>query len=411
MFDIFKRSSGLTLFTTIFLILYCTYYLPIDGFGGFGPNKFILVVSIIFVMLLYSFKMSKAVIIGTIYLLIQYSVASFHPESFRWSTLFFSAMLVFSYAAFYNFIFVERVFTIDHFIRLCKWIMMAYFIVCIIQQMLIIAGINNLLFINLYPLGRGIGCNSLCREPSTFGRFMLVFYYAYVKCQEYKRDEGPFTLSELFSGEHKWVTIRFLWMMLTMGSGTAFFCLILFALYFVRKHNWYYIIPTLIGCYILIQNSGIEALDRATNTIEATATLDKDVVRETDSSAAARITPLLNTITADFTKSETWLGYGIDAGISNKANRTIFHDYGFIFYIVTLLLCFTCVYNFWSLGTIFMFAGVSGTAGINIQYAWALMMVMTCVKYFYENRYNHEIYEDEEDDEENNYTNENTFTL
>ena len=355
--------------------------------------------------------MSKALIIGFFYLLIQYTVASFHPESFRWSTLIFSAILVFSYAAFYNLINIEKVFTINRFIKICKWIMMAYFIVCIIQQMLIIAGINNLLFINLYPLGRGIGCNSLCREPSTFGRFMLVFYYAYVKCQEYKRDEGPFTLSELFSGEHKWITIRFLWMMLTMGSGTAYFCLILFALYFVRKHNWYYIIPTLIGCYILIQNSGIEALDRATNTIEATATLDKDVVRETDSSAAARITPLLNTITADFTKSETWLGYGIDAGISNKANRTIFHDYGFIFYIVTLLLCFTCVYNFWSLGTIFMFAGVSGTAGINIQYAWALMMVMTCVKYFYENRYNHEIYEDEEDDEENNYTNENTFTL
>ena len=98
---------------------------------------------------------------------------------------------------------------------------------------------------------------------------MLVFYYAYVKCQEYQRDEGPFTLSELFSGEHKWVTIRFLWMMLTMGSGTAFVCLIFFALYFVRKDNWYYIIPVLIVCYALLQNSGIEALDRATNTIEA----------------------------------------------------------------------------------------------------------------------------------------------
>ena len=406
MFDIFKRSSGLTLFTTIFLILYCTYYLPIDGFGGFGPNKFILVVSIIIVMLLYSFKMSKAVIIGTIYLLIQYSVASFHPESFRWSTLIFSAMMVYSYAAFYNFIFIEKVFTIDHFIRLCKWIMMAYFIVCIVQQVLIIIGINNILIINLYPLDRGLGCNSLCREPSTFGRFMLVFYYAYVKCQEYKRDEGPFTLSELFSGEHKWVTIRFLWMMLTMGSGTAFFCLILFALYFVRKHNWYYIIPILIGCYILIQNSGIEALDRATNTIEATATLDKETVQETDGSASARITPILNSIKADFSKSETWLGYGIDAGISNKANRTIFHDYGFIFYIVTLLLCFTCAYNFWSLGCVFMFAGVGGGAGNNIQYLWALMMVMTCVKYFYKNRYNPEIYEEDEDENSSNTTSE-----
>ena len=406
MFDIFKRSSGLTLFTTIFLILYCTYYLPIDGFGGFGPNKFMLVVSIILVMLLYSFKMSKAVIIGTIYLLIQYSVASFHPESFRWSTLIFSAMMVYSYAAFYNFIFIEKVFTIDHFIRLCKWIMMAYFIVCIVQQVLIIIGINNVLIINLYPLDRGLGCNSLCREPSTFGRFMLVFYYAYVKCQEYKRDEGPFTLSELFSGEHKWITIRFLWMMLTMGSGTAYFCLILFALYFVRKHNWYYIIPTLIGCYLLIQNSGIEALDRATNTIEATATLDKETVQETDGSASARITPMLNTINADYSKSETWLGYGIDSGIKDKNNRTLFHDYGFIFYIVTLFLSFTCAYNFWSLGCVFMFAGVGGGAGNNIQYLWALMMVMTCVKYFYKNRYNPEIYEEDEDENSSNTTSE-----
>ena len=89
MLDIFKKSKGITLFTTVFLILYCTYYLPIDGFGGFGPNKFILAISVILTMLLYSFKMSKAVIIGTIYLLIQYSVASFHPESFRWSTLLF----------------------------------------------------------------------------------------------------------------------------------------------------------------------------------------------------------------------------------------------------------------------------------------------------------------------------------
>lgn len=399
MFDIFKRNSGLTLFTTIFLILYCTYYLPIDGFGGFGPNKFMLVVSIILVMLLYSFKMSKAVIIGTIYLLIQYSVASFHPESFRWSTLIFSAMMVYSYAAFYNFIFIEKVFTIDHFIRLCKWIMMAYFIVCIVQQVLIIIGINNVLIINLYPLDRGLGCNSLCREPSTFGRFMLVFYYAYVKCQEYKRDEGPFTLRELFSGEHKWITIRFLWMMLTMGSGTAFVCLILFSLYFVRKYNWYYIIPALAVCYILIQNSGIEALDRATNTIEATATLDKKTVQETDRSASARIAPLLNTLNADYSKSETWLGYGIDAGIQDKANRTLFHDYGFIFYIITLIFTFTCAYNFWSLGTLFMFAGVGGSFGGNIQYAWALAMVMTCVRYFYENRYNPEIYEEEEEEE------------
>lgn len=401
MFDIFKRNSGLTLYATIFIVLYCTYCIPIDGRTALGPIKFSLIVCNLIIMLLYSFKMSKAFIVGTIYLLLQYSVASFHPETFRWSTLLFSAMLVYAYVAYYNLVFIEKVFTICHFIKLCKWIMMAYFIVCIIQQILILIGINNVPIINLYPLDRGIGCNSLCREPSTFGRFMLVFYYAYVKCSEYKRDEGPFTLSELFGGEHKWVTIRFLWMMLTMGSGTAFVCLILFALYFVRKDNWYYIIPLLTVCYILLQNSGIEALDRATNTIEATATLNKETVQETDRSASARITPIINSLEADFSKKETWLGHGIDYSKNNalfyKQTGTMFDDYGFLFYIFTLIFAFTCAYRFFSLATLFMFTGVGGGAGSNIQYAWALMMVMTCVRYFYENRYNPDIYEDEKD--------------
>ena len=123
-------------------------------------------------------------------------------------------------------------------------------------------------------------------------------------------------------------------------------------------------------------------------------------MQETDGSASARITPIINTIKADYSKSETWLGYGIDAGIHNKANRTLFHDYGFIFYIISLIFTFTCAYNFWSLGCIFMFAGVGGGFGGNIQYTWALAMVMTCVRYFYENRYNPEIYEDEELGEE-----------
>ena len=375
--------------------------MPIDSFGMNAPIKMTLMISSIVVLCLYSFKASKAVIIGIIYLLYQYVVASFHPESFRWNTYIYSVLLVLTYVSFYNLVFLEKVLKIEHFIRICKWFITLYFVVCIIQQVVTLAGVGYLPVLNIMQnLDRGIGCQSLSMEPSTFGRFMLVFYYAYVKCCEYKRNKGPFTLGELFSGEHRKISLMFLWMMLTMGSGTALVCLILLSFYFVRWHNWYYIVATLLVCYGLIQASGIESLDRATATIEATTTLDKDVVIETDGSASARITPILNSITADFTKSETWFGYGIDAGIANKYNRTIFHDYGFIFYLISLLFCFSCAYNFWSLGTIFMFAGVGGGAGGNIQYAWALMMVMTCVKYFYKNRYNPEIYEEEVNEEE-----------
>lgn len=416
MFNIFKGQRGLTLFATILIIFYGIYYMPIDSFGMNAPIKMALMASSIFVLLFYTFKTSKAFILGIIYLIFQYCVASFHPDTFRWGTYIYSILLVLTYVCFYNLVYIEKVFTIDHFIKICKWFMMLYFVWCIIQQVLTIAGIGYFPLLNMMKdLNRGIGCQSLSMEPSTFGRFMLIFYYAYVKCQEYKRDEGPFTLSELFSGEHKWVTIRFLWMMVTMGSGTAFVCLILFALYFVRKDNWYYIIPILIVCYILIQNSGIEALDRATNTIEATATLDKETVQETDGSASARISPVINSLNADFSKKETWLGHGIDYGKNQgsfyKQTGTVFDDYGLLFYILSLIFTFSCSYKFLSLATIFMFAGVTGRAGTNIQYAWELMMVLTCVRYFYENRYNPEIYEDNEEGEENDYGNkENTLT-
>ena len=391
-----ERNRGLKLFTTFFLIYFCITYVPIEGNTGFGIGRIVACSLAIIMMLMYSLKLSKAMIIGFIYLAYQFTSASFHPESWRWSTLLFSTAFVLSYISIYNFVVVEKVFSIEHFIKICKWIMMAYFVVCIIQQTLIVLGITYLPLVNMmYTLNRGIGCQSLSLEPSHSARIMLVLYYAYIKCSEYKRGEGAFTLQELFSGEQRWVTIRFLWMMLTMGSGTAFVCLILFSLYFVRRHNWYYVIPILAICYTLIQASGIEALDRATSTIEATSTLDAQTVRETDGSASARITPFLNTLNADFTKFETWFGEGIDASLMDKAKRTIFDDYGLLFYFITLLLNFSCAYNFWSLATIFMFAGVGGGAGNNIQYAWTLMMIMTCVKYFYENKFNQDIYEEE----------------
>ena len=403
------QNRGLKLFATFFLIYFNITYVPIEGHVGFGVGRIIACSILIFLMLVYSLKLSKAMIIGIVYLLYQFLSASFHPESWRWSTLLFSTAFVFSYISFYNFIVVEKVFSIEHFIKICKWVIMAYFVVCIIQQILTIAGITPVPIVNImYTLDRGIGCQSLAIEPSHFARIMLVFYYAYIKCSEYKRGEGAFTLKELFSGEHKWVTIRFLWMMLTMGSGTAFVCLILFSLYFVRRHNRYYVMPLLIIGYSLIQASGIEALDRATSTIEATSTLDAQTVRETDGSASARITPMLNSLNADFSKFETWFGKGIDAGHKMRGAKTIFDDYGVIFYIISLTFSFACAYNFWSLATIFMFAGVSGSAGGNIYYAWALMMVVTCVKYFHENKDNPEIYEEENDEVDNDNLKETT---
>lgn len=386
-------GSGLTKYATLLIILMGICYMPLEGRGGFGIVKLCCLISAVFVLVTKAFFMTKAFMIGSIYIIYQFLISSTYPETFRSTTLFFSAGLVFTYVCFYNLLYVKQVFTIRHFILLTKWMMMAFFIVCIIQQCFLAMGIWYFPAVNLVQwLGRGIGCNSLSMEPSTFARTMLVFYYAYVKCNEYLRGEGRYTLKELFSGEHKWVTIRFLWMMCTMGSGTAFVCLIAFSLYFVNKRNWFYIVPVFLGLYFyVLPLFDAEQLNRATKSINATATFDQETVEEADGSAGSRISPVINSLNADFSQYETWFGYGVDYARSHNLillqKATLFDDYGLIFYILGLIFNLTCAYRLKSLGALFMIMGIAGGAGTNIHYAWWLMMVMTCVRYFYEKQY------------------------
>ncbi len=389
----YSKHDILRFLTIVFIILFNTYYLPIDGRGGMGPIRYAMM-GLAVAMLPFCFKISKAVIFGFIYLATQYLAAIFHPESIRWTTLLYSAELILTYISLYHLIYVEKVFTIDLFIKIIRWLMIVYFGVFITQQLFMLIGIRVFPLINMtYDVQRGFGCYSLSMEPSTFARTMLVCYYAYIKCHEYKRGCGPFSLRELFSKEHRFITIIFLWMMCTMGSGTAFVCLIGLTAYFVRWNNWYYIVPILLLMYFIVLPAiHVEQLDRATRITTSMTTLDQSQVEEADGSGASRISPLLNSLNADFTKKETWFGYGVDYGRRNntfvKQTGTLFDDYGVLFFIASVAMNLACGYRFKSLAFLFCLMGVGGGTGTNIHYAYGLMILMTCVRYFYENRFN-----------------------
>lgn len=373
-------------FATILFVGLSIYYIPIDHRNGLGPIHISLFAVAGIFLFWKAFKVTRALLIGVVYLLVQYISAIFHPESMRWSTYVYSCMLVFTFVCFYNLLYVYKVFSIDYFIKLAKWTMMLFFVCCIMQQICLLLGFRLVPILNLCQrLGRGIGCNSLSLEPSMFGRYMLVFYYAYIKCCEYKRGEGPFSLKELFNKEHRWVSVRFLWMMLTMGSGTAFVCLLMLSLYFVRFNNWFYVIPLLIGLYIALPYINNKNLRRATTAITLVTTLDTNAVVEEDKSAAFRLAPVINTINADYSDPDFWFGKGVDSGLRvYMFDRTLCDDYGFLFLLLSYFFSLACAYRLCSLAALFLFAGVAGGAGTNIQYAWTLMIVMSCVKYFYE---------------------------
>lgn len=288
----------------------------------------------------------------------------------------------------YNLVYVKKVFTLDFFTIIIKRLIYTLATVLVIQQCFIIVGIRTFPLINLTEfLDRGIGANSLTMEPSVFARMMGVLLYAYMECISF-REGRKFRFRQLFEQEHKWVTIAFFWSMLTMGSGTAFIVLGVLSLYFINWRNALIIIPILTGLIYIGSSMGIKQFDRAYNTAQATLTMDKEQVANTDGSAYARIAPMINTIkNLDLTKKEHWFGYGIDAGNANKNERMIAEitDYGFLAYICGLILVFSCSIRFFSIPTIMYFIGIGGGT-YNVAYQWGILITFMCVRYFYDNK-------------------------
>lgn len=372
---------------TILLIVMTTQFVFIEGYG-ISPLKVGLMAIMPFVFLFKVPYVTKASIISLIYLLTIVFSSLFHPESFRFSTIGYLGLFLVSFVTFYNLIYSGS-FSLDYFIKLIKWLIWAYAICLICQQLLLLVGIRFMPLVNLnHQFFLSIDrLPSLSIEPSHSARILGAYMYAYLECTSFQQ-KSSFKVKQLFHKEHRWVVLGFLWPMLTMGSGTAFIVLAVLSLYFINWRNFWIVIPILVGLVNISSLMGIKQFDRAYNTVNAALTLDNETVQETDGSASARITPMLNTINnLDLTKKEHWFGYGTDAGVANKSERMIadITDYGFLAYLFALLLVFSCSIRFWSIPTIMFFLGIGGNTN-NIAYGWGILMIFLCIKYFH-NKY------------------------
>lgn len=371
-----------------FVIVFCTRYILIDTRAGVSLFKVAVSTLTPFIFILCKPAISKCNILATVYFIYIFITAYFHPTNFRLSTLLYLLSFLMSYCTFYHLVYVNRALCINHFINFVKYAIIVSTIILLLQQIFIIVGIKQVPILNLTQiLDRGIGANSLYGEPSVFARVMGVLYYAYLKCNEHLSGNKQ-TIATIISSEHRWVTITFLWSMLTMGSGTAFICLAVLSLYFMKGFQFIYAIPIFVSVFFILDFFEIRQFERARTTIQATMTGDSREVREADGSAAVRIKPFLNTLQIDLTKSDTWFGKGCDSGIIDGLygdERYIgeISDYGLIAYILGLLLVFSCAIKPFSLPALMYFAGIGGGTG-NIAYVWGILLLFTCTRYFSE---------------------------
>ncbi|MFI3319825.1 MAG: hypothetical protein SNH01_03230 [Rikenellaceae bacterium] len=382
-----KKLFSLQGIATFILVLMCIQYVPIEG-SLISPLKVGVMALTPALWLIATPKFTRAVAFGVLYLMVVFFAGMFNPDSFRASTVIYLSLFVVMFMVYYNLIYCEKVFKIDYFIKVIQWLILAFFIFLVLQQISRLAGINYFPLINLHGGDhRGILIGrSLSVEQSYTGRVVPALFLCLIRMYEVKWGEKNITIKRIYN-ENKLVVWGFLWTMITMGSGTAFVSLGVLSLYFIKRQYIMSAVPLLVMLYIAIPYIDYTPLNRAKATFDASLTLDREDIIEADGSGASRITPMLNTLQLDFTAKETWFGRGIDTGRIGglmNSNETVggISDYGFLAYLFSLLLVFQCmIRKFFSIETIFFF--VLLVAGLyNVAFYWGILLLFTTSFYF-----------------------------
>lgn len=337
-------------------------------------------------------RFTKAVLWGSLYVGFCFMTSYMHGDM-RFSTIGYLGMFVATFMVYYNSI-NQHIIPFRTFKKVIVYLIYAFAICLLLEQACLIVGIHNFPLINLLGKMRLGKLPSLCLEPSHTAVVMTFAYLSYLRCCQIENGE-KLSFKELISREHRWVTFGFLWVMLTMGSGSAYFGLMGLAVYFINKKSFVWlsmIIVVLVAALPYIKN---EQSERATKITSALVTGDTKLIVKADGSGASRIVPLLNTFTQlDLTKNETWFGHGTlmesdryNEAWKNLASATYYviptvRQYGLIGWIISILLVFQCcIRRLLSVETLLWFTLGMATLG-NVYFHWGIIMMMAGVSYF-----------------------------
>ena len=316
-----------------------------------------------------------------------------HPESLRWSTIFYSLMFAMTFIA-YKQLLHRNKFTPKQYLQLLKYLIYAYFIVLLIQQFCVLTGLP-IFNISNYTPSEPWKLNSLAAEPSHSGRIVALLMYCYIVMKEVITNKKYNFSSNI--REDKWIWIAFLWTMLTMGSATAILFIGIVLMKFMRFKNILSLLILFLMILFIIDYVGIHAFERTIKFVSAVATLDINKIIETDQSAAQRVVPLiLIPKLIDMHSINGWFGYGIDyvstflykyipgipEGSAGGGLFQVWMEYGFITFVLFALFSFFTVNDKSNyLNIVFWFLLVVMN-GVNSQISWLTIALLYSIKYF-----------------------------
>jgi len=317
-----------------------------------------------------------------------------HPETMRWSTVLYTLMFGFTFIA-YKQLLRQNKFSLINYINILRILIYSYFIVLLIQQFCVLIGLPIFNVSNYNP-EQPWKLNSLSSEPSHSARIVALLMYCYITVKE-SIVNRKYNFKFHFK-EDKFVWIGFVWTMVTMTSGTAFFFLAVFLLKFVRFKNLLTVFILLGGIIIALNYIEFPAAERTYKTVMATLTFDKDAIIEADHSASIRIIPFL--ILAGMVSLNSWdgwFGHGVDhvstflsdyipgvyEGISGGGFLQIWLEYGFISLYLFFMFSLINTYRKGDLLSIFFWFMLVFINGLNSQIVWLCIILLFTNNHFF----------------------------
>ena len=388
-----SKKRILKWFVVIYIIVLNTHYFFLEpshisiikvGCMALAPLIFIFIIPVI----------SKATFYGLIYWMYCLLSALMHGDM-RFSTIGYMGLFIATFIVFYNAIY-QNVISLKTFKKVIKYLIYAFATCLVLQQICLIMGISNLPLINLIggsymKLGK---IPSLSLEPSHTAIILSFAFLCYLRCCQIESGYKP-TFKDLFNQKNRYVTFGFLWVMLTMGSGSAYFGLFAVLLYFFSKRSFYLVISLIILSIVIIPNIENEQTQRVTKISKALIEGDRNLIVKSDGSGASRIIPLLNTFTkSDLTQTSTWFGHGTLAKKDSYNNAwkdlvnadyyviPTVRQYGFIGWTLSLILVYgCCIRRFISIESLLWFTLGMATIG-NVYFHWGIMLMMLGIRYY-----------------------------
>lgn len=365
---------------------------------GADQRNYILIVIMAVTCLLFLFTFTMLINFGELYVYGFYLSLLLclvnYPETFRGSTLIYTLMFALTFVVYLRML-RSRALRFRSYLKLLKFILYAYFWVLLIQQFCVIANLPIFNFI----LGDSteLKLNALSPEPSHSARIVTILFYSFILMRERELQRIYRLFSDGFSD--RWIWFCFLYTMLTMGSGTAYFLFPILLIRFVSIPTLFWgggaLFTLLVGSF---QSLNIIPLDRALTFGSALLANSPDQLLLTDHSASIRVLPIyyyleqVRLLSFDF-----WFGKGVDYNIKlfpmlipyipdvasiGGIFPSMFLNHGIVAGILLILMVYkNCLLKFWSfsalLGAVLIFA-----CGLNTQITWLVFMLLASNRFF-----------------------------